>query len=140
MNPESDRRSDRGLDTRLRRSLDPDPRQVERLVNRALRPGDPAEVPDRRPWGPRQAAFAAVVVLCFALPFALTLVWNLPEPGMAPPATHGDLAPDPDLSRSADVGAASTAAKPLLRISNEGGFVTVTSNTGSQLVLLPGDP
>ena len=101
---------DARLDEELRRALEPHPAAVARVVHGAL----------RGPATPRRQSWRLAVVGAFLLLMALTIPRLLVEP---PPV---DTAPTP--------------AKRQLRISNEDGLVTVTTPTGSALVILSGEP
>lgn len=107
---EPDLKSDPEIDARLRRLLEPHPVTVDRLVRQALRSG---EVRPRTRWWPRLAVAAAVVIVAVLL---------IPFGNDVPPAGDG---PQPPAAR--------------LVISNESGYVTVTTAAGSKMIILNGD-
>ncbi len=99
------------VEERLRRSLEPHPAVVDRLVRTALERTSPP-APKRWPvWGLAGAAAVALAILAVVLIPTLQptpLVVDLEEPAV-------------------------------LRISNEDGAVTVTTPAGSKMIILPGD-
>ncbi len=106
------------FDAELRRTLEPNPAVVERLVHSALDGERPAR---NATWrlaamtAPAAAAVALVALIAAALIPSLTFVPSDAESAPAP------------------------MAPTTLRISNEDGAVTVTTPAGSKMIILPGD-
>lgn len=116
-------KSDRDLeaDATLRRALEPETATADRLVQAAL--ADGADDVRRRAgaasrWRRFAPAAAALVVL------AMLTTWQISR-----------LPNDVPLPRPAE-----PAEARLLKISNEDGFVTVTTPAGSKMIILPGEP
>lgn len=120
MSPHSHSPSDRPdaeqrVDAALRRALEPDRATVQRVLRGALAETPPEAVPVR-PW--RLAVAAAALLALAAVSLTLFDSRDPDRPPVAPPAT--------------------AAARPAaLKIANPNGMVTVTTQAGSQLVLLP---
>lgn len=109
---------ERQLDERLRRALEPDPLSVERVLRKALRDGGRHEARLAVGAWPRLAAAAALLLLAvLAIPF----FFHTP-----PPEEPAQIAPEP-------------ATPVRIKISNEDGYVKISSTAGPTWIVLPGD-
>ena len=116
----TDDRPDHDLDAALRRRLEPDAATVSRVVRNALAAAEP-ETHRARPW---RRATGWATAGAFALLAALAVPVLIPDAPVDPPVEPVPAPPQPSL----------------LSISNESGVVTVTTPTGSKMIVLPGEP
>ncbi len=118
---------DSGIDAALRRALEPEAVTVDRLVRGAL--AERETPPAFRHWRLAAATAAMVLLALVALPILLSTTPERPASD-APPQSATVLPP------AATIPASSSEPAPL-RISNEGGPVTVTTTAGSKMIFLP---
>lgn len=107
------------LDDWLRDALDDRPEVARRLARQALATPSPARV--YRRWRPLALAAGAVLLLAVIAGWPTSPPPHLPSAHDLPPRAESSPAPPAEL-----------------RLSNESGFVTVTSSAGSQWIILSG--
>lgn len=123
---EQKERPDHDIDLSIRESLDAHPAVVERLVKNALAENE-ASIKPRPRWTPR---FAAAGLVLAALWIAVFVIPRSPSPEKSTIITEAP----PTVETEAPT------QRARLTISNTGGDVTITSEAGTQWIILTGDP